>query len=73
MVSSIISSEIVAGLVLEVVESPEPPFSFVEVVRCCNRTSWGLLGERLRLFVLRRLLGGAIGGLQPLRWRVVIH
>jgi hypothetical protein len=25
------------------------------------------------LFVLRRLLGGAIGGLQPLRWRVVIH
>jgi hypothetical protein len=25
------------------------------------------------LFVLRRLLGGAIGGLQPLRRRVVIH
>lgn len=58
MVSSIISSDIV--VVFKAVESAEAPFSFVEVVRCCNRTSWVFLGERLRLLVFRRLLRAVI-------------
>jgi hypothetical protein len=70
MVSSIISSDIVVVLFLNVVESAEPLASFVEVVRCCNETSSGFLGERLRFFVFRRLLGAVIRPFFPNRhWR----
>jgi hypothetical protein len=57
IVSSISASDIAVLFVAAALEFLAPASCFGEVVECRGETSPGLLGKRLRFFLLRRLLG----------------